>query len=78
MDKKDTFLTAIGDNQGLIFKVASVYTKSIEDRNDLMQEIIYQLWKSFDNFGQKSRLNTWIYRVAMNTAIFYLKIDKRK
>ena len=78
MNKKDAFLTAIGDNQGLIFKVASVYTNSIEDRNDLMQEIIYQLWKSFDDFGQKSSLSTWMYRVAMNTAIYYLKLDKRK
>jgi RNA polymerase sigma-70 factor (ECF subfamily) len=78
VDKKKAFLTAIGDNQGLIFKVASVYTNSIEDRNDLMQEIIYQLWKSFDSFGQKSNLSTWMYRVAMNTAIYQLKLEKRK
>jgi RNA polymerase sigma-70 factor (ECF subfamily) len=78
VDKKKAFLTAIGDNQGLIFKVASVYTNSIEDRNDLMQEIIYQLWKSFDSFGQKSGLSTWMYRVAMNTAIYQLKLEKRK
>ena len=78
MDKKDAFLTAIGDHQGLIFKVASVYTNSTEDRDDVMQEIIYQLWKSFDSFGQKSGLTTWMYRVAMNTAIYHLKLNKRK
>ncbi|HEY1871824.1 MAG TPA: sigma-70 family RNA polymerase sigma factor, partial [Chitinophagaceae bacterium] len=78
MDKKDEFLKAIEEKQCLIFKVASVYTNSNEDRSDLMQEIIYQLWKSFDSFSQKSSLSTWMYRVAMNTAIYHLKLEKRK
>lgn len=78
MDKKDAFITAIKENQSLIYKIASIYTKSIEDRNDLKQEISYQLWKSFDTFNQKSSLNTWMYRVAMNVAIHHLKIAKRK
>ena len=56
VDKKETFITAIKDNEGLIYKVASVYTNTIEDRKDLVQEIIYQLWKSFDSFNQKSGL----------------------
>ena len=77
MDKKDAFISAINENQGLIFKVASIYTNTKEDRNDLSQEIIYQLWKSFDTFQQKSSLSTWMYRVAMNVAIQRLKINKR-
>jgi RNA polymerase sigma factor (sigma-70 family) len=78
VDKKDTFISAINENQGLIFKVASIYTNNNEDRNDLSQEIIYQLWKSFDTFQQKSSLITWMYRVALNVAINHLKISKRK
>ena len=78
MDKKDAFITAINENQGLIFKAASIYTNNNEDKNDLSQEIIYQLWKSFDTFQQKSSLSTWIYRVALNVAIYHLKISKRK
>ena len=78
MDKKDAFLTAINENQGLIFKAASIYTNNNEDKNDLSQEIIYQLWKSFDTFQQKSSLSTWIYRVALNVAIYHLKTSKRK
>ena len=78
MDKKDAFISAINENQGLIFKVASIYTNTKEDRNDLSQEIIYQLWKSFDSFQQRSSLSTWMYRVAMNVAIQRLKITKRK
>jgi RNA polymerase sigma factor (sigma-70 family) len=78
VDKKDTFITAINENQGLIFKVASIYTNNNEDKNDLSQEIIYQLWKSFGTFQQKSSLSTWIYRVALNVAIYHLKTSKRK
>ena len=78
MDKKDSFIAAINKNLGLIFKVSSIYTNNNEDRNDLSQEIIYQLWKSFDSFQQKSSLSTWMYRVAMNVAIQHLKIAKRK
>lgn len=78
VDKKETFITAIKNNEGLIFKIASVYTDTIEDKNDLVQEIICQLWKSFDTFNQKSALSTWMYRVAMNVAIYHLKVFKRK
>jgi RNA polymerase sigma factor (sigma-70 family) len=78
VDKKNAFIKAIGDNQGLIYKIASIYTNSIDDRNDLVQEIGYQLWKSFDSFDQQSSLSTWMYRVALNTAIYQLKISKKK
>ena len=78
MDKKETFITAIKANEGLIYKIASVYTDNTEDRKDLVQEIIYNLWKSFESFNQKSSLSTWMYRVALNVAIYHLKITKRK
>ena len=78
MDKKETFITAIKKYEGLIYKIASIYTNDVEDRNDLVQEIIYQLWKSFDSFKHNSGLSTWMYRVAMNVAVYHLKIAKRK
>lgn len=78
MDKKEAFITALRENQSLIYRIASIYTKTIEDRNDLTQEIIYQLWKSFDTFSKKSSLSTWMYRVAMNVAIYHLKIANKK
>lgn len=77
MDKKQAFITAIKENQNSIYKIASFYTKTLDDRNDLVQEIIYQLWKSFDTFSQKSSLSTWMYRVALNVAIHHLKTSKR-
>ncbi len=78
MDKKEIFISAIENNKGLIYKVAAVYTNDIQDRKDLVQEIIYQLWKSFDSFNQQSALSTWMYRVAMNVAIYHIKRAKRK
>jgi RNA polymerase sigma-70 factor (ECF subfamily) len=78
VDKKEIFITAIKSNEGMIYKIASIYTNSIEDRYDLIQEIIYQLWKSFDSFNQKSSLSTWMYSVAMNVSIYHLKSGKRK
>ncbi|ANE52164.1 RNA polymerase sigma factor [Flavisolibacter tropicus] len=78
MDKKEGFITAIKNNEGLIYKVASIYTNTIEDKNDLVQEIIYQLWRSFDTFDQMASISTWMYRVAMNVAIYHLKVAKRK
>jgi len=78
VDKKETFIKAIKVNEGILYKISSIYTNSIDDRNDLMQEIIYQLWKSFDAFNQESSFSTWMYRVSMNVAIYHLKITKRK
>ena len=77
MDKKERFIAAIKENEGFIYKIASVYTNYTDDKNDLVQEIIYQLWKSFDSFNQQSSLNTWMYRVALNVAIFQLKVSKK-
>jgi RNA polymerase sigma factor (sigma-70 family) len=78
LDTRETFITAIKANEGLMYKIASVYTDNAEDRKDLVQEIIYNLWKSFASFNQRSSLTTWMYRVAMNVAIYHLKITKRK
>ena len=78
MDKNEIFTKAIKANENFIYKIASVYTNNIEDRNDLVQEIIYQLWKSFDTFKQKSTLSTWIYRVALNVALYQLKVSKKR
>jgi len=62
----------------LIFKVAILYTGSLQDREDLYQEIVFQLWKSLDSFNEQSKLSTWMYRLALNTAIYNLKQSKRR
>jgi RNA polymerase sigma-70 factor (ECF subfamily) len=78
MAKEIEFAELIREHQGLLFKVTSIYTDSKTDREDLFQEVVYQLWKSFDSFRKESKITTWMYRVAMNTAISQLKKRKRR
>lgn len=78
MDIKKRFTQVIEENEGLIFKITTLYTNSYQDRKDLYQEIVYQLWKSFGSFNEKSKLSTWMYRVALNTAIYNLKQSKKR
>lgn len=73
------FEQTIEKNKGIIYKVANSYCKDSDDRKDLVQEIIIQLWRSFKRFDHSSKLSTWIYRVALNVAIsFYRRDSKRK
>ncbi len=67
--KEKEFSDLIKDNQGLIIKVSRLYTHSPEDEEDLFQEIVLQLWRSYDSFKGQSKISTWMYRVALNTAI---------
>lgn len=78
MEIQERFTRVIKENEGLIFKITTLYTNSSQDRNDLYQEIVYQLWKSFDSFNGQSKISTWLYRVALNTAIYHLKQTKRR
>lgn len=79
MNKSDTFLNVVQSNKGIIYKVANSYCKDVDDREDLVQEIIIQLWKSFDDYNRKFQYTTWIYKIALNVAItFYRKESRRK
>ncbi len=68
----------IKENEGLLYKITTLYTQDRDDREDLYQEIVYQLWKSYHTFKKDSKPSTWMYRVALNTAIYHLKKSKRK
>ena len=78
MYHKEEFVEIIQKNAGLIYKIAKVYTNSKEDQQDLYQDIVYQLCKSFDSFRNDSKISTWMYRIALNTAIAHLNKEKRK
>ena len=67
--REKEFSQLIKDNQGLIIKVSRLYTNTLEDEQDLFQEIVLQLWRSYDTFKGDSKISTWMYRVALNTAI---------
>lgn len=71
------FLTLIETNKRIIFKICNAYCHNKDDREDLAQEIIYQLWKSWSSFNADYKLSTWMYRIALNVAIsFYRKEQK--
>ena len=72
------FINLIRKHEGIIYKITRVYVDREEDQQDLYQEIVYQLWKSFDSFRSDAKWSTWMYRVALNTAISFLKRDKSK
>lgn len=78
MKNKELFIATIQKNSGIIHKAASIYTSNPQEKEDLTQEIIYQLWKSFDSFKHESSISTWMYRVAMNVSIYHLKKSKRQ
>jgi RNA polymerase sigma-70 factor (ECF subfamily) len=77
MHTKKEFIQDIKENEGIIYKITRVYTDSAEDQKDLYQEIVYQLWKSYSSFKGDSKVSTWMYRIALNTAISNLKKERR-
>ena len=63
------FLNTIRESQKIISKVCHLYRDTKQDQEDLFQEIVYQLWKSYPGFRGESKVSSWIYRIALNTAI---------
>jgi RNA polymerase sigma-70 factor (ECF subfamily) len=76
--KEQEFLNRIETHKGILYKVSKMYMDNADDQQDLFQEIICQLWKSYDSFRNESQFSTWMYRVAINTSIVFLKKEKRK
>jgi RNA polymerase sigma-70 factor (ECF subfamily) len=64
-----TFLRLIEAHQDILYKICRVYRNTPEDRRDLFQEIVFRLWKSVPGFRGQSAFSTWMYRVALTTAI---------
>jgi RNA polymerase sigma-70 factor (ECF subfamily) len=73
----DGFLHIITENKGLIYKVAHLYCRNEEDRKDLCQEIIFQLWRSFQRYDEQYKLSTWMYKIALNVAISFYRKGQR-
>ena len=65
------------EHMRIIYKICNLYAEE-EDREDLKQEIIYQLWKSYPNFRGDSKFQSWMYRIALNTAMLGLRAPRQK
>ncbi|MCE6992035.1 RNA polymerase sigma factor [Dyadobacter sp. CY323] len=74
-----TFLAVMEANKGIIYKVANAYCRDPENRKDLIQEIVIQLWLGFPKYDEQFRITTWMYRIALNVSIsFYRKENVRE
>ena len=75
--EKRHFIQIINNNKGTIRSLCKVYYANSEDRKDAFQDIVLQLWKSFDTFRGESEISTWIYRVSLNTLLTKKRGDKK-
>ncbi len=78
-DKQEAlFEQWVEEHKGLILKVIRANAAKPEDQNDLFQEIAFQVWRSIPAFQERSKVSTWIYRVALNTAMHWQRTQKRQ
>jgi RNA polymerase sigma-70 factor, ECF subfamily len=75
---KEQFTNLFGANIGIILKISRAYTKTIHDREDLINDIALEMWKAFPRFKGESKLSTWVYRIALNTSLNYKRKRKNK
>jgi len=77
MSQEEEFNALIKANHASIYRICRAYLYDVSHANDLYQEILFQIWKSIQNFKGNSRVSTWVYRVAVNTAISYNLKNKK-
>lgn len=77
-DRQDIFATLIEAHKGIFYKIVNLYCQHSEERKDLVQEILFQLWRSFDRYNEQYKQSTWIYRIALNVAISFYRKEKSR
>jgi len=77
IDRKE-FLEVVVKNQGIIHRICNHYSTDEDQRKDLFQEIMFQLWRSYPSFKGQSAVGTWLYRVAFNTACTQMRNERVK
>ena len=75
---QERFLSLLDEHRKILYKVANSYCRNPADRPDLVQEIAIQLWRSFDRYDDRLRFSTWMYRVALNVAISFYRMEARR
>lgn len=74
----EQFILLIEQHKGILYKISRSYSQESEDRKDLIQEMIIQLWNSFSNYDSKMKWSTWMYRIALNVAISHYRRESRR
>jgi RNA polymerase sigma-70 factor (ECF subfamily) len=77
-DSESLFKSWLAEHGATVLKVARAYTLTNEDRRDLVQEILLQVWRSLPQFQGRAGALTWIYRVALNTALGWHRRERRR
>ena len=72
------FLKVLEQNQQKIFRICSVYSRNSEDSKDLFQDVLINIWKSLPSFESKSTIETWVYRITLNTCLRFRSNDIKK
>lgn len=72
------FLRLLEEHKRILYKVANAYCRNPEDRRDLVQEMVIQLWKSYPRYDARFRFSTWMYRISLNVAISFLRSTTRR
>ena len=78
MQDEQAFIQLIKQHEGIIYKITRLYTDDIYNQKDLYQKIVYQLWKGFSAFRAEAKITTYMYRVALNTALMHLKKKNKR
>ncbi|MBV9988142.1 MAG: RNA polymerase sigma factor [Chitinophagaceae bacterium] len=78
MPSEKEFITLLNQHQKIVHKVCNLYMDRHSDREDLFQEVTLQAWKAYGNFRGDAKFSTWLYRVALNTAITFFRKEKRQ
>ncbi len=77
-ERNALFVSIIEANKGIIYKISRAYCQDMDERKDLIQEIMIQVWKSIDRYDGRASYTTWIYRIALNVSISYYRKEKRR
>lgn len=75
---RDEFAKLLDLHKGILYKVTNAYCRNEEDRKDLIQEIILQLWRSWGKYDPTYQQSTWVYRIALNVSISFYRQEKRR
>jgi len=73
---QESFQKLLEEHRKILYKICHCYCRSRDDRDDLAQEIVVQLWRSFQSYDGRCRFSTWMYRVALNVAISFYRRER--
>jgi len=76
--RQERFLSLLDEHKKILYKVSASYCRNLADRQDLVQEITAQLWRSFDRYDSSYSFSTWMYRIALNVAISFYRSESRR